>query len=269
MKKWGITSLLCHKSGFENCLQKAKTCGYGYVELNCVSEYFAHYNAMQLADSPETLAYLKGLFDKYQMQCSAVDCHGLFGRSMTEFQYRCDYLLAGFKVAEALNCPIVATSIPGGSAPWEVLVEKTAELCRIAADRNLEIAVEAEYGFVVANPDDLERFIADVDAPNLKVNFDPSHFARANYNIAESVRRLFPKIAHVHLKEYLPEKSYPTRFEGTTGGPAWQMLDALFELDYQGVVSAETVAELDYHSYDVPDIIMNGIEKWQKNKGFI
>ena len=47
------------------------------------------------------------------------------------------------------------------------------------------------------------------------------------------------------------------------------MLDALFELDYQGVVSAETVAELDYHSDDVPDIIMNGIEKWQKNKGFI
>lgn len=266
MIHWGITTLIGHRYSLENCLADAERLGYRWIELNCVRDYYAHCNAFQLADSPDELARLIELLKEHRLSCSAVDCHGLFGRNPAEFDYTCDYLRAGFHIAEALSCPVVVTSIPRGPAPWKLMVKTAAELCRRAANAGLTLAIEAEYDFTVGTPDELARFLDEVDQPNLKVNFDPSHFARAGYDVAETVCRFFSQIAHVHLKEYLPELPHATRYTGAGGSPCSRMLDELERLGYDGVASAETLVELERETDNPAATIMTGIRRWEKRK---
>lgn len=261
----GITTLVGHTESLENFFKKVSALGYQYIELNCVRDYFAHCNAMQLADSPGDLARLKQLLDENNLKCSAVDCHGLFGRSAEEVLYSQRYLEAGMEVAVKLGSPLVITSIPGGAVTRPEMITAVRELCGKAEKLGLEIAVEAEYAFAV-DPDTLESFLDEVNAPNLKVNFDPNHFARANWEVEDAVRKFFPRISHVHLKEHLPETPYPTRFTGTVGSPAYRMLDELVKLGFNGVISAETLAELDELPEDPAAVIMEGIKKYQQNQ---
>ena len=236
-----------------------------YVELNCVRDYYAHCNALQLADSKEELDRLRNLLNENHLCCSAVDCHGLFGRNREEFEYTQEYLEAGFRIAANLGAPTVVTSIPGGSAERPAMVAATKALCRKAAARNLELAIEAEYDFAVG-PNTLERFLDAVDAPNLKVNFDPSHFVRSGWEVEKAVQTFFCRITHVHLKEYLPDRPHATRYTGTPGSPCTRMLDELFRLGYSGVASAETLAELDEGPENPAAVIMNGIRTWEHAK---
>ncbi|MBR7127350.1 MAG: sugar phosphate isomerase/epimerase [Lentisphaeria bacterium] len=270
MMKWGITTLIGHRRGLAEFCQEVKKLGYEYIELNCVKNYFAHYNALQLANSPREIEFIQEILQTNNLGCSAVDCHGFYGRSEAEFEYTSDYLLAGLEVTEKLGSKFMVTSIPACDIiPWEKMVKRMSEICRKAQDKNLEIVIEAEYNFPVGTPDSLEKFLSDVNEPNLKVNFDPSHFVRANFDVKEVIRRFFHVISHVHVKEYLPEKIHPTWYEGELNSPCSQMLDELYRFDYQGVASAETLVEMAYRGNEAPEIIMNGLKKWQKSKGIV
>ena len=266
MIQWGITTLIGHRRSLKTCLTDAARFGYDWIELNCVRDYYAHWNAFQLADSPDELARLNGLLAECRLGCSAVDCHGLFGRNLEEFNYTCDYLIAGFRIAQTLKSPVVITSIPRGPAPWELMVRTTAELCRKAEDAGLTLAIEAEYDFTVGTPEELTNFLDAVDRPNLKVNFDPSHFARAGFDVPAMVRRFFEKIVHVHLKEFLPHQPCITRYTGVEASPCSRMLDELEFLGYNGVASAETLVDLGKETENPAAEIMKGIKTWETRK---
>ena len=134
--KWGICSLIYHRWGFEHFLESSSKLGYTHIELNCVKDYFCHFNALQLADSPDLLLRLAAALERYRLKVSAVDCHGLVSSSADAMAYAEDYILAGFKIAHALNCPgggdlvagrdaaveavdgLVSAALPGGRRIW-------------------------------------------------------------------------------------------------------------------------------------------------------
>ena len=236
--------------------------------MNCVRDYYAHYNAMQLADSSGELLRIRRMLHENKLGCSAIDCHGLFGRSSCEYNYTCEYLEAGMRIALELGAPLVVTSIPKGPTPYSIMARTMKTLCQKAADLNLGLAIEAEYDFAVG-PNELEMFLNDVAAQNLYVNFDPSHFARCGWKIPRAVEKFRDRIAHVHLKEYLPDVPHGTRYSGIQGSPCSQMLDELGRLDYDGIASAETLVELDDVSSDSASIIMNGIRSWETRKEMV
>lgn len=265
--RWGISTLIGHKKSLASCCREAAALGYQCIELNCVRDYYAHCNALQLADSPEELDNINNLLRGNNLKCSAVDCHGLFGRNKAEVFYTLEYLNAGFRIARYLGAPAVITSIPGGGADFPDMITMTRELCRKAAAENLNLNIEAEYGFAVG-PGNLKEFLDAVGAENLKVNFDPSHFVRSGRKVEEAIQNFFDRISHVHLKEYLPEIQHGTRYTGAPGTPCSRMLDELLHLGYNGVVSAETSVELDEDKSENPaESIMSGINKWLESKG--
>lgn len=264
--KWGLTTLICHRQSLNHCFRSARDLGYEYVELNCVRGYYEHCNALQLADMPEELVNLRNSLKANNLRCSAVDCHGIFGREAEEFQYMFEYMKAGFTIAEALQSPMVITSYPPGPTPWPRLVEATRALCREAKKKHLTIAVEAEYGYPVGSPETLFRLLTEVEMDNLKVNFDPFHFERANLDACAVLEDLYPHVVHVHLKEYRPGTPHPTRYTGVAGTPADRMLDFLAAAGFNGVVSAETLAEPDVDPQEAMLAIMNGIHQWEKRE---
>jgi sugar phosphate isomerase/epimerase len=145
------------------------------------------------------------------------------------------------------------------------MTARARDLCQEAAAMGLTIAIEAEYGFAVGTPDELERFLDETGAPNLAVNYDPTHFVRAGFGVRETVRRFAKRIVHVHLKEYLPEAVPPTLFTGErVGSPAWATLDELAAIGYDGIASVETLAELVLPAETLATTAWNAIQKWQE-----
>lgn len=261
--KWGLTTLIAHRYSLEHCFREAAELGFQYVELNCVRGYYAHANAMQLADDPAGLEHIAGLLQKYNLQCSSVDCHGLFGHTPEEFQYNFEYVRAGLDVAHALQAPILITSFPKSAATWSNLVEATGSLCRDAAERGMKIAVEAEFGYPVGTPDEVDKLFEDVAHPALGINYDPSHYSRLGLKSADLLRHFGDRVIHVHAKEYLPEKPFPTRYEGALSSPCGEMLTALAELQFSGVVSAETLADPEADPSESMRQIMQGLRNWE------
>ncbi len=264
--KWGFATLIAHRYSLEHCFREAAELGFAYAELNCVRGYYAHANAMQLADDPAGLAHVGGLFQKYGLLCSSVDCHGLFGNTADEFQYNFDYVRAGLKVAASLRAPMLITSFPKSETPWERLVAATRELCCEAADAGMRLAVEAEFGYPVGTPEEVDRLFEEVDHPALGINFDPSHFSRLGLKSADLLRHFGDRVIHVHAKEYLPEKPFPTRYEGALESPCGEMLSALAELQFSGVVSAETLADPEADPSEAMQQIMQGLRNWESRQ---
>ena len=261
--KWGLTTLIAHRYSLEHCFREAAALGFQYVELNCVRGYYAHANAMQLADDPAGLKHIAGLLQKYNLRCSSVDCHGLFGNTPDELQYNFDYVRAGLDVAHALQAPILITSFPKSTASWEELVNATGSLCQDAAERGMKIAVEAEFGYPVGTPEEVDKLFEDTAHPALGINYDPSHFSRLGLKSADLLRHFGDRVIHVHAKEYLPEKPFPTRYEGALSSPCGEMLTALAELRFAGVVSAETLADPEADPSEAMRQIMQGLRNWE------
>ena len=263
--RFGITSLVGHKLPFAAFCRLAARLGYTYVEPNLVRGYFEHFNAFQLAADGERLAACTAALRENGLRCSGLDAHGLFRQNPAETDYNVAYFRTALRLAPAFGTDLVITSIPGGALPWSEMTARANDLCAEAAEMGLAVALEAEYGFAVGTPDELERFLDETGAPNLAVNYDPSHFVRAGFGVAETVRRFAGRIAHVHLKEYLPSAVPPTLFTGERpGSPAWQLLDELAAMDYGVVASVETLAELTLSAEAVASAAMAAVRKWQE-----
>ena len=263
--QFGITSLVGHTLPFDAFCRLAARLGYSHVEPSLVRGYFEHFNAFQLTADAERQAACKQIICAQELKCSALDAHGLFRQNPDETDYNIAYFRKALRLAPVFGTRLVITSIPGGALPWNEMTARTRDLCQEAAEMGLTIAIEAEYGFAVGTPDELERFLDETGAPNLAVNYDPSHFVRAGFGVVETVRRFAKRIVHVHLKEYLPEAVPPTLFTGEhVGSPAWQLLDELAAIGYDGVASVETLAELTLSAEAVASTAWKAIRKWQE-----
>ena len=183
-------------------------------------------------------------------------------------------------LAKRLDVPVVVTfsGCPGDSdeakhpnwvtTPWppeflDVLEwqwEKKAipywrEAARFAGDHGIKVALEAHPGFLVYNVETALRLRA-ATAPNLGVNFDPSHFFWQGVDVPQAIRVLGDSIFHVHAKDValdarnvavngvidtktyrrMPERSWLFRSVG------W----GHDELEWKRIVSALRLAGYDY-----------------------
>ena len=130
----------------------------------------------------------------------------------------------------------------------------------------MRLAVEAEYGYAVGNRQTLRKLFADVAHPALKLNFDPTHFIAAGEDPVSVLAEFAGQLAHVHLKEAEAKPYRATHYTGAEGSPATRMLDELRRQRYDGVVSAETLADLNGDPETVATDIMNGIKKYLRRE---
>ena len=240
--KLGITSLIYHKRSFLDCVKDVAEIGYNYIEPNFVTGYYGHYNASELEKSPEQLAAIVQSLHDNHLACSGVDCHGLCQGNMEKVEYTIRYVSAGIRVAKALCCPILITSYPCGEASWSKIVDATIQLANEAKALGILYAVEPERRYPVSNSKNLRQLINDVGDNLVKVNFDPTHFIDEGEDPIKALHNFIPELVHVHLKDYIDGK--PAPFLGQKGSPAYRLLKELQRLDFQGVVSAETLADV-------------------------
>ena len=185
-----------------------------------------HLDVDALVDNkPCTLEYRKMIADA-GLTISALSCHGnpLHPDRATAKAYD-DVFRKSVRLAEQMDVKVVVTfsGCPGDSdeakhpnwvtQPWppeflEILdwqwekkvIPYWREAAKFAADHGVNVALEAHPGFVVYNVDTAVR-LREAVAPNLGVNFDPSHFFWQGVDVPAAIRALGDSIFHVHAKD--------------------------------------------------------------------
>ena len=144
---------------------------------------------------------------------------------------------------------------------WEKkLIPYWSDAARFAQRHGVRIALEAHPGFTVYNVETALRLRQET-APNVGVNFDPSHFFWQGVDVPAAIRALGSAIFHVHAKDVavdphnvavngiidvksyrrLAERSWLFRSVGWGHGEAeWKrVVSALRLAGYDGVLSIE------------------------------
>ena len=139
-----------------------------------------------------------------------------------------------------LNC-LAGKAVPGIGLmdQWSTLIENVRFAAEEAENAGIKLLVEPlnafdAPGYLLATTDQALRLIAEVDHPNLALQFDVYHAQRGEGNVTQTIRREIARIGHVQIADS-PDRGQP----GTGEINMPFVLGALDAAGYDGWVSLE------------------------------
>lgn len=120
---------------------------------------------------------------------------------------------------------------------WDRAVTNLHKVCKLAQDRNLEIAIEPLNRFesdMVNTADDVLRLVNDINHPAAKVMLDGFHMAIEERNIELAITAVGGRLIHVQVAE---------NYRGTPGSgqtPWNSFKEGLNNINYRGTISIES-----------------------------
>ena len=204
--------------------------GVQMIEIGCGGyPGTAHCDPEVLLHDEEKLAEFIQTIKEYNLEISALSCHGNMVHPVKEIAEKFDdNLTNAILLAEKLGVPVVNTfsGCPGGSAedrqpnwvtcPWpedfteilnyqwnEVLIPYWKKKVAFAKEHGIhKIALELHPGFCVYNTNTLLR-LREAVGPEIGANFDPSHLIWQGMDPCACIRELGKAgaIYHFHAKD--------------------------------------------------------------------
>lgn len=239
MKIGVITNLLGDKP-LEEALEYFVSKGIEMVEIGCGGyPGNAHANPDVLLNDEAKLEEFKALLKKYNIEISALSCHGNPVHPNKEIAKEFDDAIRKtILLAEKLDVHQINTfsGCPGDcesskypnwvTCPWpnefgeildwqwnEVLIPYWKDLVAFSKAHGVgKIALEMHPGFCVYNPESLLKLRAAV-GPEIGANFDPSHLIWQGIEPVAAIRALEGAIFHFHAKDTKIDK-YNTAVNG-------------------------------------------------------
>jgi sugar phosphate isomerase/epimerase len=226
--KLGVFSVLLGSQSLEEALKYLSEAGIQAIELG-TGGYpgKAHANPDELLGDESKIKNLKNLINRYDMEISALSCHGNPVHPQKEIaeQFHKDFEKTVL-LAEKLEVTRVVTfsGCPGDSqnatypnwvtCPWpddfqkvldfqwnEVLIPYWKEAAKFAVDHGVDkICLEMHPGFCVYNPETLLK-LRNAVGNTIGANYDPSHLFWQGIDPVASIRKLGPAIYHFHAKD--------------------------------------------------------------------
>ena len=226
--KLGVMNPIISNLSFEDALKYLSSLGVQTIEIGAGGyPGDAHLKPEELLASEENVAAYKALLKKYNIEISALSCHGnpLHPQKAIadafDQQFR-NTILA----AEALGVDTVIgfSGCPGDCenslypnwvvCPWpddnlrllewqwkEKIIPYWTEMAAFAKSHGIKkIAFEMHPSFAVYNPETLLKLRAAV-GDIIGANFDPSHLFWQGIDPAEAIRALKGAIYHFHAKD--------------------------------------------------------------------
>jgi len=305
--KLGVFAVLLSNKSLEDALKYLSASGVQAVELG-TGGYpgDAHVKPDELLADDSKIAALKELIKKYNMEISALSCHGnpVHPQEDIAAKFHRDFEKTVL-LAEKLGISRVITfsGCPGDSAggkypnwvtcPWpddflkildyqwnEVLIPYWKKTAKFAAEHGVDkICLEMHPGFCVYNPDTLLKLRAAVgDA--IGANYDPSHLFWQGIDPVASIRKLGPAIYHFHAKDTKVDEIntsingvLDTKHYGDEINRSWIFRSVGYGHAYQvwkDIVSALRMVGYDYVlSIEHEDSLMSANEGLQKAISFL
>jgi len=100
---------------------------------------------------------------------------------------------------------VVTSTVGGRQMDWDSdrqsVADDLLELAELAAASGTVLAVEPHVGNVLDTPEKAVWLMRQTDHPNLKLNFDHSHFLVVGMDLRHCADLCLPFAAHTHIKE--------------------------------------------------------------------
>jgi sugar phosphate isomerase/epimerase len=238
--KLGVFTTLLSNIPFEDALKYFKSLGIEMVEIGCGGfPGNAHANPEELLADEGKLQVFKDLIKKYDMQISALSCHGNPVHPDREQAQMFDKAIKDtILLAEKLGIHQINTfsGCPGDCeeskhpnwvvCPWpddfteilkwqweEKLIPYWKETVAFAKAHGVnKIALELHPGFCVYNTESLMK-LREAVGPEIGANFDPSHLIWQGMDPVACIKEMGDAIFHFHAKDTKIEK-YNTAVNG-------------------------------------------------------
>lgn len=226
--KLGVFSVLLGQKTLEEALKYLNESGVQAIEIG-TGAYpgNAHANTDELLSDDNKIKELKELVKKYNIEISALSCHGNPVHPQKEIaeEFHEDFKKT-ILLAEKLGIKRIVgfSGCPGDSetsrlpnwvtCPWpedfmkvldyqwnDVLIPYWKEMAKFAKEHKIEqIALEMHPGFCVYNPETLLRLRAEV-GDIIGANLDPSHLFWQGIDPVAAIKKLGSAIYFVHAKD--------------------------------------------------------------------
>ena len=193
---------------FDRCLEWAEENDVHWIECGLIDGVSWIHG---LGYQPHVAMYhdpllLRRKMEKYGVRFSQVDAafplSGVDGPA-----YGLPYVLKAIPWAKHAGCERVATT-DGLHRPEGLTDEEAMDLMKRQYQRIIEVAEAYEvivtievHGYFTTKPEFLERMLAFVDSPFLRLNFDTGNSFIAGHDPVAFCRRFREKVAHVHVKD--------------------------------------------------------------------
>lgn len=121
---------------------------------------------------------------------------------------------------------------------WSVYVESVARAAEMSAAAGMRHSIEAHPFRWIADSASMMRMVEQVGSPHLGMNFDPSHLFPVGDLPHAVIYKLADRIFHCSFSDNDGESN--VHWRPGKGKIDWQaVLDALWDVGYQGVISME------------------------------
>ena len=168
------------------------------------------------------------------------------------------YVMKSIAWANLVGCPCVDTT-DGLKAPEGLKDEEAMALMKSSYQQILEVAeahkiiVNIEpHGYFTTRPEMMERMLAFVDSPFLRMNMDTGNTFIAGQDPVAFLKRFIKKVRHVHIKDVSPSLAAAVRGQetgiavsqcaigdGVNADNIRRCLEVLRDNGYKGVLSME------------------------------
>jgi len=214
-------------------LQQVAAAGFDGAEL-----WWPHVSGMSASQLDEVRACADELGLGFPMVSPYL---GNFNLEMTNRREMIDRTVAAAPVAAVLGSPLLrafagwtceCSSLTASEEYWAYNLDGFTEMVRVAADHDLDIAIETHGATLCDSLAGVRRF-ADHCGPRIKVNLQLDDIA-ANSGLADGVavyRELVDMVVHAHVPADLPDQTKRDEYAG--------MLKAMLNDGFSGYVSAE------------------------------
>lgn len=116
------------------------------------------------------------------------------------------------KLATEIGKPIVETVVGAQPREWPAIrpqfLARLKRWARLAEKYKVIVAIKAHIGSALHLPGDAAALCQELASPNIKINFDYSHFQLQGLKLEECLKTALPHIALIHIKDWTgtPEK---------------------------------------------------------------
>jgi sugar phosphate isomerase/epimerase len=193
---------------FEGCLKWAQKNGVRFIECGLIDGvswmhglgYLPH---LAMFDDP---VLLRRKMDGYGVRFTQVDAaFPLSGKDGP--LYGVPYVMNAIRWAAMAGCPCVDTTDgmhkPEGLSDAEALdlmKRSYGQIIEIAEAHKIIVNIEP-HGYFTTKPDMMEKMLAFVDSPLLRMNLDTGNTFIAGQDPVEFLKRFIKKVSHVHVKD--------------------------------------------------------------------
>jgi sugar phosphate isomerase/epimerase len=242
----GVNTVLFGGHDLRTAFQHIKWAGYDAAEISALDGCGAFGDPLgehlHLSDWRADAALIGKLREEFGLAITAMEVGPLDEKRVRQ----------AFEAGAELGIPVVNIGPSGKSGEagdLEECIRRMSALAEEAAKLGVCLCVKAHIGNSMHDTETTLKVMAEIDSPAFGIDMDPSHIFRGGEVPGEALRRVIPRVRHVHIRDSGPGPAPGKAEEQACGRGNVDLFDywrVLLDDGYAGPVNLEIIGASQY-----------------------